>query len=160
MSMISNEDQFPVYWPGNFFYKSASDVIWPTRHGWSLPVPNTNSVPGDRSRYILGCYGPERNEGFDVIRLAWSNPDGAVVSWRCSEPFGGNCWQCGYNDFTSGFGQPGGLPEVFGGGDAWTGPWWYYNEGGRNNGNFIYGAPDGIDDGVILVLTDDGVFLD
>lgn len=157
--MPGDADELPVYWPGNFFYKSASDVTWEIEPGWSLPYPNTNSVSGDRSRYILGCYGSDRTEGFDVIRLIWWNPYGDRVSWRCPEPFEDSCWQCGYEDLT-GYNQPGGLPEVFGGGDQWSGPWWYYNKGGGNEDDFIYGAPDGVNDGVILVLTDEGVFLD
>ena len=50
-----------------------------------------------------------------------------------------------------------GLPEVCGGGDAFTGPFYPYNRGddgeGFSYGQFIYGAPDGHPDGVILVLT-------
>ena len=41
---------------------------------------------------------------------------------------------------------------AFGGGDAWTGPTYPYVDSGT--GDIIYGAPDGIPDGVILVLTD------
>ena len=58
-------------------------------------------------------------------------------------------------------GEPGtegsGLPEVCGGGDGFTGPFYPYNRGddgeGFSYGQYIYGAPDGHPDGVVLVLT-------
>jgi len=142
------------YWPGNFFYKSTPDTMLPGRHGWTLGIPNTCMAAGGHNRYILGCYGARGTDGFDVIRLRGNDPDGDRVHWRSPPPFDADAFYCGFEDFTGGFGQPGGLPEVFGGGDAWTGPWYYYNEGGRNEGEFLYGAPDGVADGVILVLTD------
>jgi hypothetical protein len=143
-----------TFWPGNFFYKSAPDVILAGRSGWSFPTPNTNAVGGPRTRYILGGYGAEGTVGLDVIRLEYASPDGSRINWRTPPPFSADYYQCGYEDSSGGMGSPGGLPEVFGGGDETTGPWWYYNEGGRNSGDFIYGAPDGVPDGVILVLTD------
>ena len=59
----------------------------------------------------------------------------------------------GYQAFTGAFFAPGGLPEVFGGGDDMHGPWYPYNKSDTNPDEFIYGSPDGIKDGVILVLT-------
>jgi len=145
-----------TYWPGNFFYKSATDVVLPARHGFTQPVPNTNGVHGPKDRYILGCYGAENNPGMDVIRLTWFSPDGGdTLHWRTPPPMPSNTYRLGYDDFVA-TGGSGGLPEVFGGGDEYNGPWWYYNEGGRNEGAFIHGAPDGIRDGVILVLTENG----
>ncbi len=144
------------YWPGNFFYKASPDTIMQGRHGFTAPIPNVNMVGGPRIRYILGCYGSEGVTGLDVIRLMDSAPDGSPVHWRTPPPFNEDAYYCGYDDFTGGWGGSGGLPEVFGGGDEWTGPGYFYNEGGRNEGEFLYGAPDGVPYGVILVLTDGG----
>jgi len=153
---FKEEVGIPTYWPGNFFYKAAADYVLPSRHCWTASIPNTNGVGGAKLRYIIGCYGSSGVEGLDVIRLTDSSPDAYRVGWRTPPPFDANAFECGYSDFTGSFGSPGGLPEVFGGGDEHTGPWFYYNEGGRAGGDFIYGAPDGVPDGVILVLTDGG----
>jgi hypothetical protein len=151
---IGPDDRIATFWSGNFFYKSAPDVMLRGRSGMSIPVPNTNSVGGFRDRYILGVYGALGTDGLDVIRLEPDAPDGSPVHWRLPPPFSDMGFQCGYQDFTGSFYSPGGLPEVFGGGDENTGPWWYYNEGGGNSGEFIHGAPDGVPDGVIMVLTE------
>jgi hypothetical protein len=137
-------------WPGNFFYKATSDQVI-SRQGWTIPVPNTN-IGGHYNRYILGGYGAEGTQGMDVIRLIWFNPDGDSLHWRCPPPFDFDCFYLGYDLFTGSFGQPGGLPEVFGGGDEWNGPWNPYNKSENNPDEFIYGAPDGVKDAVILVL--------
>jgi len=163
-----------TYWPGNFFYKSTTDQVI-SRHGWTIPVPNTN-IGGHYNRYLLGGYGAGGTIGQDVIRLEPEDPDGNVVEWRCPPPFGQDyCFRCGYDPFTGAWGGPGGLPEVFGGGDAWLGPWNPYNRSWHNPDaspgsgppwfegdiefymdahpdEFIYGAPDGVPDGVILTL--------
>ncbi len=139
-----------TYWPGNFFYKATSDQVI-SRQGWTIPVPNTN-IGGHYNRYLIGGYGAEGTNGIDIIRLIWYNPDGDTVHWRCPPPFDFDCFYCGYELFTGGFGQPGGLPEVFGGGDVWSGPWNPYNKSEEHLDDFIYGAPDGVPDGVILVL--------
>lgn len=39
-------------------------------------------------------------------------------------------------------------------GDDFHGPYWYYNESNLQYGDFMYGAPDGVPDGVTLVLMD------
>ncbi len=152
--MTADQEVVYRFWPGNFFYKAAPDTVMGNRHLWTASIPNTCQVGGPRQRYILGCYGAEGVQGLDVIRLSEFVPDGQRVYWRTSPPYSEGSFECGFGDFTGGFGSQGGLPEVFGGGDEFTGPWWFYNESGRNSGDFIYGAPDGIPDGIILVLTD------
>ena len=143
-------DPIYTYWPGNFFYKAASDQEFPRG---MVFVPNTN-MGGHYNRYILGGYGAENTEGMDVIRLVPYNPDGERLSWQCGYEGGDEmCFELGYELFDEGFGEPGGLPEVFGGGDERHGPWWPYNSDPENPGEFIYGAPDGVPDGVIIVLT-------
>jgi hypothetical protein len=141
-----------TFWPGNFFYKGTTDQVI-SRQGWTIPVPNTN-IGGHYNRYMIGGYGAEGAIGTDVIRLEPFDPDGNRYEWRCPPPFPeDNCFLCGYEPFTGSFGQPGGLPEVFGGGDAFNGPWNPYNKSETNPDEFIYGSPDGVPDGVILVLT-------
>jgi prepilin-type N-terminal cleavage/methylation domain-containing protein len=143
-----------TFWPGNFFYKGTTDQVI-SRQGFTIPVPNTN-IGGHFNRYILGGYGAEGTMGSDVIRLeAFEPPPSSTrIYWNCPPPFDPHCFACGYEPFgQGGFGQPGGLPEVFGGGDLTTGPWYPYNKSQKNPDEFIYGAPDGIPDGVILILT-------
>jgi prepilin-type N-terminal cleavage/methylation domain-containing protein len=146
-------DTIFTFWPGNFFFKGTTDQVL-GRQGWTIPVPNTN-LGGHFNRYILGGYGAEGNPGVDVIRLEPFQPDGTTrIAWRCPPPYGTDyCFQTGYELFTGGFGQPGGLPEVFGGGDAFNGPWNPYHKSKDTPDEFIYGSPDGVKDGVILVLT-------
>lgn len=145
-------DVIYTFWPGNFFFKATSDQII-SRQGWTIPVPNTN-IGGHYNRYMLGGYGSEGTTGTDVIRLIWYDPEGDTVNWQCPPPFGESyCFKCGYELFNGAFNIPGGLPEVFGGGDEWHGPWNPYNKSAETPDEFIYGAPDGVPDGVILVLT-------
>jgi hypothetical protein len=101
----------------------------------------------------MGGYGAEGTVGTDVIRLEYLDPDGNRLGWRCPPPFDEECFQVGYELFTGGFGSPGGLPEVFGGGDVFQGPANPYNKDEDHPDEFIYGAPDGVPDGVIIVLT-------
>lgn len=140
-----------TFWPGNFFFKATTDQTM-SRQGFTIPVPNTN-IGGHFNRYIIGGYGAEGTLGTDVIRLEYTTPDGAQVCWRCPPPFDFNCFCTGYGMFSGGFGESGGLPEVFGGGDLVNGPWYPYNKSDTTPDEFIYGAPDGVPDGVILVLT-------
>lgn len=138
-------------WPGNFFYKGTTDQVI-SRQGFTIPVPNTN-IGGHFNRYIIGGYGAPGTIGIDVIRLIWWDPDGNRVHWRCPPPFQFDCFYTGYEPFSSfQWGDPGGLPEVFGGGDEWNGPWYPYDKSEVNYDAFIIGAPDGVPDGVILVL--------
>lgn len=111
--------------------------------------------------YILGCYGSTRTEGMDIIRLEsrnWDNTDD--IHYRLPPPWYRHARKsgikCSYGmdtDYSSKIGS--GLPELSGGGDAFTGPVFPYNRGmdneGYNYGKFIYGAPDGHPDGVIDV---------
>jgi hypothetical protein len=154
----ATSDVIFTFWPGNFFYKATSDQVL-GRSGWTIPVPNTN-LGGHFNRYMLGGYGAEGTMGSDVIRLEAfkptppGEPETERVLWQCPPPFGVKyCFECGYELFDGNFGVPGGLPEVFGGGDAYNGPWNPYNKSKEHPDEFIYGSPDGVKDGVILILT-------
>ena len=89
----------------------------------------------------------------DVIRLVYFDGSGNRLKWQCPERFGGNGFELGYEPFRSGYNAPGGLPEVFGGGSASEGPWTPYGGGAGDPEFFTYSAPDGIYDGVVIVVT-------
>lgn len=148
-----------TFWPGNFFYKGCTDQMM-SRQGWTIPVPNTN-IGGHYNRYMIGGYGAGGTIGTDAIRLEAWNPDAVedgpskanMVFWRCPPPFYFDAFYCGYTYFSGAWREPGGLPDVFGGGDPYNGPWWPPNKSETHWDDFIYGAPDGVPDGVILILT-------
>jgi hypothetical protein len=140
-----------THWPGNFFYRAASEAP-ASSDGKTLLPPNTHRG-GPYTRFILGGYGAERTVGMDIIRLEPFDPDGNRVSWRTPDEFGSDLVFCGYEYFTGEPGQSGGLPEVFGGGADLLGPCWPYDMCPEAPGEFIFGAPDGTPDGVIIVLS-------
>lgn len=149
-----------AFWPGQFFYRCGGDffianplvvdgaeyeVIW----GW--PYMRVN-------KYILGGYGSPRTAGMDVIRL--TSEDGQAASTLGGNITGriqGESYQdqtdvnraASHPDFNIEVGYSN--PEVFGGGERGVMPQFpYYKEGTRA---WMFGAPDGFRDGVILVLT-------
>jgi len=153
-----------VFWPGNFFYRGLFDHPL-ERKGWTWFDPGTSPGGTKMNRYILGGYGSTRTEGKDVIRLepyvyGTTAADNQFIYYRLPAP-----WykyaktsgiKCTYSN-TGAAGEGSGLPEVCGGGDGFTGPFYPYNRGddedGFAYGQFIYGAPDGHPDGVVIVLT-------
>ncbi|HEX9745275.1 MAG TPA: hypothetical protein VGB30_07595 [bacterium] len=140
-----------TFWPGNFFYKATADTLPSIRD--MVHVPNTH-IGGHYNRYILGGYGAEGTTGTDVIRLEYEDPEGKRLSWNCPPDQGKRyCWDLGYELISRDFGSSGGIPEVFGGGYEWEGPYYPYDSDPDHLGEFIYGAPDGVPDGVIIVLT-------
>ena len=151
-----------VFWPGNFFYRGLFDHPL-ERKGWTWYDPGT--IPGGTkmNRYIMGGFGSTRTTGMDVIRLEVRNYDNLQdCYYRLPAPWfkyaRNSGIKCGYAiDGGSPSTDGSGLPEVCGGGDAFTGPYYPYNRGddeeGFSYGQFIYGAPDGHPDGVILILT-------
>jgi type II secretory pathway pseudopilin PulG len=165
--LILPEDPSKVYtvatwWPGNFFYRSFTETPL-ERRGWSWFDPGVPKVLRKGKYYILGGYGATTIEGLDVIRLEGKNYDASDdIYYRLPPPWYRNARangiKCGYSlEYDGGVGT--GLPEVAGGGDPWTGPFYPYDYGDTVNGytfgEIIYGAPDGHPDGVIQVLTDD-----
>jgi len=151
-----------AFWPGQFFYRSAGEFssvitsadgtherefIW----AWPYEYP---------TRYILGAYGSPRTEGLDVIRL--TSVDGYTASVMDGASSGAILGQY-YQDHEDPFREAShpdfdarvtySNPEVFGGGYEGLMPQFPYYESGT--GQWIFGAPDGYADGVILVLTSD-----
>jgi len=139
-----------THWPGNFFYRGLG-IHWVTRKGYTIYIPTT-FVKADVDRYILGVYGSYSSEGQDVIRLEDRDPAGNRIYYRFPPPWsqGNTGWYVSYDSRVNG---AGGLPEINGGGNAFTGPWYPYNRSTDFPNSFIYGAPDGQPDAVILVLT-------
>ena len=103
-----------------------------------------------------------RNPGMDVIRLMEITPDDdeRLLYWRYPPPFPdppesslpriATRYACD----CSGVGDTGGggLPAVFGGGDHNNAPAFPADRDPKYMGHFIYGAPDGVRDGIILTL--------
>ena len=151
-----------TFWPGNFFYRGLFDHPL-ERKGWTWFDPGTLPGGTKMNRYILGGFGSTRTEGMDVIRLEGVNYDDTDdIYYRLPPPWyreaRASGIKCGYSlDRGSPSGDGSGLPEVCGGGDAFTGPFYPYNRGddaeGYAYGQYIYGAPDGHPDGIILILT-------
>lgn len=143
-----------TFWPGDFFYQSASD-IQPARSGYTWPFAN-RWYRGHVLRYMLGVWGSQRNPGKDIIRLQEYTPDDdrTQVWWRYPPPFpdppesGTPRVACGFAISS----QSGGLPAIFGGGGHAQGPVFPYDRDPDSMGHFIYGAPDGCRDGIILYL--------
>ncbi|MEO7993549.1 MAG: type II secretion system protein [bacterium] len=142
-----------TFWPGNYFYRGLFDIPV-LRKGFTHYDPGGN--PGtETNRYIMGTYGAFGTRGQDVIRLETRDFDGGRLwyhqppPWNPTSPTDYSDIFCGYGDGTQG-GE--GLPEVAGGGDAYDGPWYPYDFPKGDYGDYIYGAPDGVPDGVILIL--------
>jgi hypothetical protein len=138
------------FWPGVFFYRAMSDQEAHPSDESARFGPSTG-IHETYQHYILAGYGSEGTEGMDVIRLEPFNPHKDLLVWRLLYDQAEEIIYCGYG-YPRGIGTSGGLPEVFGGGDAWNGPQYPYVN--PDTSDVIYGAPDGIPDGIILVATD------
>jgi hypothetical protein len=111
---------------------------------------------------MMGAYGSYTTEGVDAIRLEDRTATGTVLRYCFPPPWPQN-GVGGYLGITLGYGCVGsgndwgagwttGLPEVCGGGNANRGPAFPPDRDPDFNNQFIYGAPDGHPDAVILVL--------
>ncbi|MCG3151909.1 MAG: hypothetical protein GEEBNDBF_01194 [bacterium] len=138
-----------THWPGNFFYRGFPERPI-ARKGWTIYFPHV-FVKSQTSRYILGGYGSYTTEGIDVARLEERDNSGSQIYYRYAPPWGAdeNIFQARYEGGIS----RGGLPEVAGGGGPTAGPYNPPDTNPEHPNSFIYGAPDGHKDAVILVLT-------
>jgi hypothetical protein len=110
------------------------------------------------NKYMLGGYGSPRTDGFDVLRLTLE--DGAAASTGTTAFYGycaGHYYQ-DHTDLTRDASHPDydvqvvySNPECFGGGERGIMPQFPYLEAGSHA--WMFGAPDGFRDGVILVLS-------
>lgn len=134
-----------THWPGNFFYHGIGEAQY-TRKGWTIYRVNA-FIKTEVNRYIMGAYGSYTTEGQDVIRIEGRNYSGQQVYYRFPPPWsaGALVEQCTLNN--------GLLPVIMGGGNNAQGPWFPPNRSVDYPNAFIYGAPDGYPDAVMLVLT-------
>ena len=140
-----------AHWPGQFFYRSGGDFALNKedfKNGkfeyiWDMKY---NKV----TRYLLGGYGSSRTGGLDVIRL--TDGDGNIannISGSIDD------FYVTHGEFCDKKGDPSfwmklSTPEVFGGGDYETCPTFpYWTDQYKE---WMYGAPDGMKDGVIITL--------
>lgn len=150
-----------THWPGEFFYRSSGTFIIPDEF-----QDETSSNPPFRNiwdfkckkidRYFLGGYGSMRTEGMDVIRLTDENHH------TINNVVGFGNWNYGNADFNlyyeshPNYSQTSSIPimfsspEVFGGGDFEKMPYFPYTD--PKTENWLYGAPDGCPDGVVIAI--------
>lgn len=143
-----------AFWPGEFFYRSGGTYLFQQNF-----LIDTLSDPGLRNiwsfrytrtdRYFLGGYGSMRTDGFDIIRL--TDVQGRAID-NLSGYSGGGTYEP-HPSFIRTDSSPVyfSSPECFGGGKRGKMPYYPYLD--PNNGEWIYGAPDGYRDGVIIALT-------
>ena len=157
-----------AFWPGQFFYRSGGDffVANPTNvegtyyeYIWGWPYMRVN-------KYILGGYGSPRTDGMDVIRLSVPVGTGTDMYSQAASTLpdsmygtiSGYYYQDHQNP-TEDRSHPEfplvqvaySNPEVFGHGEFSLMPQFPYYQAGTKA--WMFGASDGIRDGVILVLT-------
>lgn len=136
-----NEDGEPVndWWPGNFFYRAMGDIdtTQTVTGGGTGPMQVHNFRYNRFSTYILGGYGSRTTLGMDVIRN-FPIPGETLYEKPRDE----------YPDIEIA------IPEVFGGGDEFTHP--KFPPKDLIGNQWIYGAPDGVNDGIVAILTGSG----
>lgn len=151
-SSPSKRNTLLAHWPGQFFYRSGGDFFIAKRDNlamaqlkyiWDWPYARIN-------RYILGGYGSRTTEGLDVIRL--TTEDGSVAN--NIKGFIDDYYVT-HGEFINDNGKPKfkismSTPEVFGGGVYGTLPAFPYWT--NSNRQWLYGAPDGYKDGIIITL--------
>ena len=147
-----------AYWPGEFFYRSHGDFKFPESFlDKSKPVSKLQTIWDFEYKkidgYVLGGFGSMRTDGIDFLRLT-------------------DFYQSAVNnlsgDYDGGFYQSHPLfektqtsqirfssPEVFGGGGKGKMPYFPYTN--PENGEWLYGAPDGYPDGIIICVTSSGL---
>lgn len=157
------EDSIKAFWPGQFFYRAGGEffIANPVNVSgqeysqiWGWPYMRVN-------KYMLGGYGSPRTDGMDVIRLTIATGEaastqGGAMAGAISGQF---YWNQSAASFPPNSSHPDfplvqvqySNPEVFGGGKRGVMPQFPYYQVGTKA--WMFGAPDGFRDGVILVLT-------
>ncbi|MCK4721576.1 hypothetical protein KAU08_12985 [bacterium] len=151
------------WWPGEFFYRSGGDFFLEDpdnlddekyRLIWGWPYFKIN-------KYMLGAYGSLKGEGLDIIRL--TSKQGLEAATMNSTEFGIVADEY-YQDPTNPYldiSHPDfnvrvlySNPETMGGGEQGYMPTFPYYQ--TSSTAWIYGALDGFNDGIILLLTSGG----
>ena len=125
---------------GSFFYRAEGPIDM--ANVTISATPNRRDFPyKNYSRYILGGFGSDTTKGLDIYRVTntgnglYLHQPGTEINFPWDIPVI--------------------LPEVFGGGNHENNPYFPYEP--VNDGvDFYYGAPDGLEDGVVIALTDAG----
>jgi len=143
-----------AFWPGEFFYRSGGTYLFPQNFLIdSLSNPNMRYIwdfPYTRiDRYFLGGYGSMRTDGMDLIRL--TDVNGNAIN-NLLGYYGGGYYE-EHPNYTRTATTPilFSNPEIFGGGEKHTMPYFPYLD--PASGDWLYGAPDGYRDGIIIALT-------
>jgi type II secretion system protein G len=135
-----------AFWPGQFFYRSTGEIRLRTETDVSNILTIWDAKFVSINRYILGCYGAIRTSGKDVIRM--TDVLGEAINNVDGQDDGGE-----YSDNRLFEDIPFASPEVFGGGRKGVMPIFPYYIEENQTRQYIYGAPDGYNDGVIMVFT-------
>lgn len=149
----SNGDALVGGWAGQFFYRATGDI----KLGRTGAQDVNTKLPDygwtkSNVYYILGVFGAEGTRGMDAVRLIGTDANGAQLSYRTPP-------EAGLNLQIGRYGVDGnGLPEVFGGGSRNVGPVFPFNYDIDKQGvtEMRYGAPDGIYDSIVLIMTSSG----
>ena len=164
-----------THWPGNFYYRPGWEYLC-RMDGTGLGVPGHVAFRGQPKTYILGAYGSSNNPGMDVIRLESTYSNEADMYYGLPAPWNENAVINGckvgifiapdniFKNYTGGRGIPlcfggyyrtyAGMPEQ----KQSSNPRPSFPEENVFTGEYIFGCPDGIPDGVILALTPGGAF--
>ncbi len=142
----TGEGWLNCFWPGEFFYR-AGGMPQPREY-----VDNESTFtlwdfqPEIIDQYLLGGYGSSQTKGIDCIRLTTKDgqPANNMRGWL-NEQYEVNP-DYGWAVYMS-------TPEVFGGGEKGRNPMFPYLDA---DGDWIYGAPDGYPDGIIILLIPGG----
>jgi len=150
-----------AFWPGQFFYRAGGDFfvanpqnVDPATYAtiWDWPYMRVN-------KYMLGGYGSPRTDGMDVIRLTTKagvaasttgDPRDGIISGEYYQDHSNTTTAQSHPDYPKVLVDYSN-PEVFGGGERGLMPQFPYTQSGTDA--WLWGAPDGYRDGVILVLT-------
>jgi type II secretion system protein G len=139
-----------AFWPGQFMYRATGTLLLTselTQEEIQDQVPNVWAARiAVYDRYVLGCYGSIRTKGKDFIRM--TDVNGNTINNVNGQDGGGT-----YTPNGLFVGIPFASPEVFGGGRKGVMPVFPYYTRKDQVINFVYGAPDGYDDGIIMIYT-------
>ncbi len=152
-----------AWWPGEFFYRSGGDYFF-SEHPHRISGPEYSTIwdwPYAKiTHYMLGAYGPVTTDGIDVIRLTTKHyetaarRDGAItgrIEHEYYQSYDDPDIDQSHPDFVVRVDYSN--PEVMGHGNRGIMPQFPYYQSGTNE--WMFGAPDGYRDGIILVLTSD-----
>lgn len=152
-SDITSGRTLKTYWPGEFFYRSGGSFLFPQDFLLNSPESDRKYIwdfyYARIDRYILGGFGSIRTDGMDLIRL--TDVDGS--SLNNIHGYMPDCFYEPHPDYKATESKKIHIssPEIFGGGERGKMPVFPYINPGT--GEWLYGAPDGYRDGIVIGLT-------